>query len=628
MKRSFILLMTLSALCPGAGRLCEAQWSHDPLRNNPLCVAPGDQSYPAMVGDGEGGAIITWTDARGSDIDIYAQHISAAGRVEWAANGLPVCLARNDQTAPTIVSDGEGGAILTWTDNRTGTNDIYGQHLSRSGLALWQKNGVPICSAVNDQVASTLVADGQGGAIVAWRDLRGGASYDIYAQRVNSTGSGLWPPDGVPVCAAPNRQTDPAIATDAAGGAIIAWLDNRKGNADLYAQRMSASGMPLWSRDGVLISESGSDQRNPAIIGDGAGGGIIVWRDARNGTNYDIYAERVDGSGANQWALNGIPICTAAGDQESPQIINDGLRGGIIAWTDNRNGNKDIFAQHIDIAGTIQWPADGIPVCKSAGNQIYPAITSDGLGGAIIAWLDYRHGEGDIYAQRIGGLGASEWPADGVAVSSSPGEQFNPVIVTGTGRGAIIAWYDYRTGTSSDIYSQRVDRVGYLGDAAPHLARVRPAPGDSQRTVTLLWNGSYVDSWPNQTVTSYALWRGEKPTASDRFASVSTLTTNVEDSIYWEYVATVKPHWLNGYSFTLPSRTGGAQIGEGQEYYMVSALTSDPLVYWDSEIGEIGQIEWSPRRALPPLPSAQLSSRFSFPPAPPGADSKASESPR
>ena len=58
---------------------------------------------------------------------------------------------------------------------------------------------------------------------------------------------------------------------------------------------------------------------------------------------------------------------------------------------------------------------------------------------------------------------------------------------------------------------------------------------------------------------------------------------------------------------------------------MVSALTSEPLVYWDSEIG---QIEWSPRRALPPLPSAQLSSRFSFPPAPPGAESKASESPR
>src|SRR5258708_26160251 len=123
------------------GVLCDAQWSHDPLRNNALCTASGNQAYPRMVSDGKGGAIISWTDARGNDNDIYAQRMSASGIVEWAANGLPICLARNDQTAPTMVSDGDGGAIITWTDNRTGTNDIYGQHVSRSGLTLWQKDG-------------------------------------------------------------------------------------------------------------------------------------------------------------------------------------------------------------------------------------------------------------------------------------------------------------------------------------------------------------------------------------------------------------------------------------------------------------------------------------------------------
>jgi hypothetical protein len=625
MKRLITLVLALATQNLIVGVRCDAQWSHDPLENNQVCTASGDQAYPAMVSDGEGGAIVVWTDGRGNDNDIYAQHIGSSGAAEWAPEGLPVCLARNDQTAPTIVSDGAGGAIITWTDNRTETNDIYGQRVNRTGVTLWQKGGVPICDAANDQVASTLVTDGEGGAIVTWRDLRSGTSYDIYAQRIDASGNGLWTLNGVAVCAAPNRQTDPAIAGDGAGGAVITWLDNRSGNADIYAQRLSAAGMPRWSRDGILISESQGDQRNPALIGDGSGGGIIVWRDARNGTNYDIYAERVNGSGSNQWALNGIPVCGAPGDQGSPQIINDGVRGGIIVWTDNRNGNNDIYAQHIDVSGYVEWAADGIPVCSAPGNQMYPAITRDGLGGTIIAWLDYRHGEGDIYAQRINGLGSAVWPADGIAVCKSPGEQFNPVIVSGNGRGAIVSWYDYRSGSGSDIYAQKVDRVGYLGDAAPHLAHVRSSAGDTQRSVTLLWNSSYVDTWPNQTVTSYALWRGEKASDLQRIASnaVASLAASGEDSIYWEYVATVKPHWLKGYSFTIPVRAEEAQAGEAREYYMISALTGDPLVYWDSEI------RMSPGKPPAPLSSPpQLSSRFAFPPASLNEMLKGSPNPR
>ena len=632
-------LLITAALCTlGAHTPSPAQWSHDPILNNPLCTAAGDQSYPCMVSDGEGGAVVAWTDGRGIDNDIYAQHIGATGATLWTANGLPICLARNDQTAPAIVSDGAGGAIITWTDSRSGNNDIYGQRVSGGGSILWQPGGIPICTAPNDQVASTMVGDGTGGAIVTWRDLRNGTSYDIYAQRISSSGATRWTANGVPVCTAPNRQTDPAIAGDGAAGAIITWLDNRSGKADVYAQRVSGAGEPGWNRNGILISESGSDERNPAIIGDGTGGGIITWRDARNGMNYDIYAERVNGSGSIQWAGNGIPVCTAAGDQESPQIIHDGLRGGIIVWTDNRNENGDIFAQRLDISGNVQWVADGIPVCKAPGNQMYPAITLDGLGGAIIAWLDCRRGEGDIYAQRINGLGSPEWAADGVAVCTSPGEQFNPAIVNATGRCAIIAWYDYRTATNSDIFSQRIDRVGYLGDASPHLAGVESAPGEGERTIRVMWNRSYVDTWPNQTVTSYAIWRGVKLSARERAASlaggrragretqhrsparasfakqsdqwlswVSSLGTNGEDTIYWEYITSVKPHWLKGYSYTFPLRADADQPRSTQEYFMITALTPDPLVYWDSEI------KAGPGAAIPPLPPSQLSGRFAFP---------------
>jgi predicted lipoprotein with Yx(FWY)xxD motif len=587
-----------------------------------------------MAGDGDGGAIIAWTDGRAGDDDIFAQRLDAKGRELWSANGIPVCTARKDQTAPSIVADGSGGAVIVWIDDRNGDYDIYAQRVGGEGRMLWQPGGVPVCTAPNDQVASTLVSDGSGGAIVAWRDLRTGISYDIYAQRLSPAGATRWSPGGVAVCSAPGRQADPAIAGDASGGAVIAWLDNRGGSEEIYAQRLTAAGTPAWNLNGALVSGPAIDCRSPGIIADGAGGGIVVWRDARSGSSYDIYAQRINGSGQVQWAGSGIPLCAAPGDQESPRIVTDGQRGGIVVWTDKRSGSTDIYAQHLDISGAVGWAVDGIPVCRAPGNQMYPAAAGDGLGGAIVTWLDERRGEGDIYAQRISGLGSAVWTADGIAVCTSPGEQFNPAVISGAARGAIIAWYDYRSGANSDIVAQKVDRVGYLGDAAPRIAGTRSSAGESERKTTLLWSRSYADTWPSQTVTGYALWRGVRAETTGGTASFGTggaasyPKTNADwlawasspsggggDTIYWQYVTTVKPHWLAGYAYTLTIPPDFPESEE--EYYMVTALTSDPLVYWDSEITP-GTPPGSLPSQPPPLSGlrrglAPLAARFVFP---------------
>jgi hypothetical protein len=56
----------------------------------------------------------------------------------------------------------------------------------------------------------------------------------------------------------------------------------------------------------------------------------------------------------------------------------------------------------VDSSGILQWGVDGLPVCTTPENQIYgPVFTSDGKGGAIIAWgndrLDYS-----VWVQRVG----------------------------------------------------------------------------------------------------------------------------------------------------------------------------------------------------------------------------------
>nr|MBA3899626.1 T9SS type A sorting domain-containing protein [Bacteroidota bacterium] len=144
--------------------------------------------------------------------------------------------------------------------------------------------------------------------------------------------------------------------------------------------------------------------REPQLISDGAGGAIITWQDRRSGLfEADIYAQRVNESGVVQWTADGVAISTATGEQRWPQLISDDAGGAIITWTDNRSGfsESDIYAQRLNASGVVQWTADGVAISTTTGDQQNPQLISDGAGGAIITWQDQRSGNNDIYAQNV-----------------------------------------------------------------------------------------------------------------------------------------------------------------------------------------------------------------------------------
>jgi FlgD Ig-like domain len=451
-----------------------ALWQPDGVA---LCIAEYDQQAPiSIVPDGAGGAIVTWNDTRssGEDYDVYAQLINASGVVQWTSDGVAICTAGQSQNNPVIVSDGAGGAIVTWQDYRNGNWDIYAQRIDASGAIQWAACGVALCTDSLGQNLPTIVSDGAGGATVAWDDYRNG-NWDIYAQRINASGAVQWTADGVPLCTAANNQQIPAFVSDGAGGAIVTWRDSRNGNDDIYGQRVNASGAVQWAADGVAICTAANSQAGTTIVSNGAGGAIVAWDDYRNG-NWDIYAQRIDGSGAVHWTADGVALSVAANDQLRPTIVLDRAGGAIVTWTDYRSGDDpDIYAQRIDASGTIQWATDGAALCTAAHTQEYPTIVLDGAGGAIVVWHDSRSitSSYDIYAQRIDASGAIQWATDGVALCMAVNNQTFPVIVSDGVGGAIVSWEDRRSPTLySDIYAQRVGPEGLI----PTGVRNTPSP--------------------------------------------------------------------------------------------------------------------------------------------------------
>ncbi|MBI5589078.1 MAG: hypothetical protein HY881_01210, partial [Deltaproteobacteria bacterium] len=289
---AFLVIFICCNICAGN---VHASWSTDPSVNNPICTAAINQQYPTITSDGSGGDIITWMDHRNGNYDIYAQRIDASGVVKWATDGVAICTADDYRQTPQITSDGSGGAIITWQDRRSGNNDIYAQRIDANGTVLWTPNGVPICTADDYQQTPQITSDGSGGAIITWQDYRNGNDWDIYAQRINANGVVQWTPDGVAICTADEDQGWPTITSDGSGGAIITWIDYRNNSfiADIYAQRIDASGTVLWTPNGVPICTADGDQQTLKITSDGSGGAIITWQDYRNGNDWDIYAQRI-----------------------------------------------------------------------------------------------------------------------------------------------------------------------------------------------------------------------------------------------------------------------------------------------------------------------------------------------
>ena len=332
---------------------------------------------------------------------MYAQRVNSNGVIQWAVNGYAVCTADGNQLYPELVSDGSGGAIIIWTDTRSGNSDIYAQRVNSSGTAQWTVNGVAICTATGEQVSPMLISDGSGGAIIAWRDARSGTN-DIYAQRVNSSGTAQWTVNGVVICSATSEQYDSRMSSDNAGGAIVTWYDYRNlADGNIYAQRINSSGAVQWTANGIAIcTQSPANQQTPRITSDGSNGAIITWVDPRNDGNGDIYAQKINGSGTVQWTTNGVGVCTASNNQARMEILGDGNGGATIIWDDDLAAN--IGAQKLNSSGVAQWESNGIWVCNASGSQHRGHLVSDGSGNLIVVWDDDRNGSLNIYAQKIG----------------------------------------------------------------------------------------------------------------------------------------------------------------------------------------------------------------------------------
>jgi hypothetical protein len=351
-----------------------------------LCDAADNKSYPAMVPDGTGGAVVIWRDRRdpANGYDVYAQRINGSGTRMWSGDGAAICDTLADQVYPQIASDGAGGAIVVWQDYRESGIKLYAQRIGTDGTVLWERNGIAIDLTDTNPISQKIISDGVGGAIITWEQFG-----RTVAQRVAADGDTLWQANGIHVCTPDLEQNNPDLTTDGAGGAIIAWIDKRTpGEQYIYAQRVDAGGDTLWTADGVPLCKVTNYQWQPHIVSDGSGGAIIVWGEGLTNQE-DLHAQRVDGNGNLLWSANGVDVCTAPNRQLFNLVASDGGGGAVIHWEDERGAFPASYAQRLDGDGNPLWNADGVTIGNRLTNDFTATLLPGGGVGAYFVWEGY-----------------------------------------------------------------------------------------------------------------------------------------------------------------------------------------------------------------------------------------------
>ncbi|NUO79679.1 hypothetical protein HUU05_06360, partial [candidate division KSB1 bacterium] len=437
------------------------------FHNLPICTASGTQDSPLLLADQTHGVFALWEDARTSRTAIYCQRLDSLGHPQWQSNGLAIATTSGKQTRVSATNDGAGGIIIVWQEVTNDDGDIFAQRIAAGGERLWGENGKEVYRGNKEQSQPRVISDGAGGAYVIWHDERTG-SQDLVGQHLNANGEKLWNATGVELVNTRRAQTLGDAVTIPNRGFALAWQDDNATPSRVLVQYFAPSGNAVWSNR-VSVAQSLGEQKEPRMLLQSNNAGDfalhVAWLDRRL-LVFNVYAQKLGSTGALLWGAAGVAAGANRGEQKELQLLPSGAGGLLLAWEDARNDKGDIFAQSLNFEGKALWQVQGLAAAQAEQGQFRARIASDGHGGLIAAWEDERGSGTNIYAQRVNALGQQMWSAGGVVLTDHGKKNSQVGVLARLPDRAWIAWTDERSG-NADVFAQSLTTEGKLENVPP-----------------------------------------------------------------------------------------------------------------------------------------------------------------
>jgi hypothetical protein len=509
--RSTVLgLLAACALACASPLPARAAWPTDPTQAVALSTggASDQRSSPGgSISDGAGGAfvVVEATYASGF-LGVVVQHVLADGTLAWSGAGTTVCYGNWGMGSPVLVADGAGGVLVAWLDVRASVVQLYGAHLNSLGapVAGWTTpNGIPLVLGTFNLEAPSACTDGAGGMFVAYQLDFSPTDHDIYV--AHTTAGGISSNTGVATQLA--FQDGPAIASDAAGGCFVAYSDRSSGNYDIYLSRFNVGLAPVFARQQVTTYSP--DEINLRAVPDGTGGVYLAWNSVASASLSHILATRLGPAGtpSSGWGPGAKSVCLNTAGTGILAISSDASGGLFLAWSDLRSLSWAVYGDHLSGVGGAYpgWPQNGLYI-SSVDSPTSPLVAPDGTGGAIVTWLTMAS------PQQVKGVRMS--PSGTFApLSSGQGQMIFATPAVGNldglvsdGNGGALVFFTGGSGSYAE-YAQHVDQYIVRGDARPAITVVKDVPADQGGQVQVRWKPSWLDNTQDYGIGSYWIWR-------------------------------------------------------------------------------------------------------------------------
>jgi hypothetical protein len=347
----------------------------------------------------------------------------------------PISDGTADPSCPVVAWTGTE-FVIAWIDQRDGNEEVYLARLDETGA----KIGADIRVTVDGSRSRNPAIAGTGsGFAIAWADDRDGNS-EIYLARFADDASRIG--GDIRVTDAAESSSHPSVAWTGNTYAL-SWQDLRDGDLEIYAARLSASGIKLGSD--VRIMDAPGLSLGPSVVWSGREL-LIAWRDESAGGGSQLFFAQVDAAG-NEIGQE-TQITTQAMLMLSQSIAWTGAET-LALWDDNRNGNFDIYGARIDSSGNKI--GDDIRITTDGAGGIEPSLAWNG-SEAGMTWQSERGDEESIYMTRLTAQG--EPIGSEMRISNALGtSKCADIVWTGSQYG--IAWLNDQLGIET-IYFARV----------------------------------------------------------------------------------------------------------------------------------------------------------------------------
>lgn len=317
-------------------------------------------SSPKVCVTSNGNAVAAWQEETISII----QKITPDGTLLWGTSGITISSANSITWPQPFAVDNDEVLVKYFDDSGPSyapTRHCFMQKFDTNGDPVWTDpttvTNVPGISAWTQ--VFNIISDGNNGCFITWHDSRGGGTISYpFVQHVLNDGSVGFTTNGLQLSSETNRQNfyPESVYFDITNELITYWkqTDGDQNNHGITGQKVDvATGNLVWGNNGNNLIAITSDYYQFVGARKAEENVMLILEHYTNSLDAYVVAAKIDQDGNYIWPEEQVTMCSIASEKVHTVVSQLFGTQFISAWEDDRNGAKDIYAQNINLDGTL-----------------------------------------------------------------------------------------------------------------------------------------------------------------------------------------------------------------------------------------------------------------------------------